>query len=296
MEKKQTNFISTELQAIIDTLERLVERFIALLLLLKKEKEKEQMFMIRHRDVENVSLLTKVIYILVIALLTVLIIFDYSTMKNFIDYIHSRFSGNFAQVVTYTGVLVFIGLEILSGVRLELQHQKIERDGDVNMGYQVVTYGLVLMSILIPSIIIYTEYQLMEDTEENYLKMVVLIIVSLVIHIVFFASVDKLLEAFTYIYFKIKQWFFKSGGIENSIRKLKPHLRKAYREYDRLLALYSALPEEDRQINHRLGEKELLLRNRLTNTFSSYEEDFVLLAPEPQINTADTTIKLNQGS
>lgn len=292
MEKKEINFIGTGLHQAINTIEHLTERFIALLIDLRKAKEREAMFLVRYQEIESTSLFEKVVYFLVFFLLPVLILFDYATLKNFIDFIHSRFSGLLADIVTYTGVFVFISLEILSGVRLVLQSQKVQKEGEVSNAYQVITYGLVFMAIIIPSMIIMAEYQLKEQTGENRMKMQVLVVVSLVIHIVFFASVDKLLQAFTYLYFKLKQYFFESPKTERAIKGLKPHLRKAYREYDRLLYLYLKLPEEERQINHRLGKKEQSLRDRLTNTVSSYEQDFVLLVAE-ELPQKQNTQRLN---
>jgi hypothetical protein len=152
----------------------------------------------QYREFDNASAMRKTgWFFLVSILLPCLLMFDYASIKAFLDYLSISAGGVIGFVIKIIGGAMFLLFEI--GIGFLLLNSK---DKPI---LHILAVILAIAMICIPAYLIYTTYLISpQKTDLLYYKTIALILVSVIIHILFFLLVAEIWAGINYYLYKLK--------------------------------------------------------------------------------------------
>lgn len=221
----------------------------------------------------------------------ILIIIDYASVVLFIQALIERVPlGIGKTIIQSVSVLIFFVLElatVLGILKIEEQLQK----GQNSSGLIILKNVLRLIMIISPALLILCGYLLTPfHTPGESLKIFVFMMISIVIHTIFFLLMDDFLHAINYQKYKINSRLLKLRNPESSLISIKKSLiTDFYPKYDFEMAKISSSPMaveiEPYHQSLNLSKREKFLKQRLEDNIidNDYEEfvDTKRFTPKP---------------
>jgi hypothetical protein len=211
---------------------------------------------------------------LLFILLPTMGIIDYASIAQFIAYLAaSTGSGLIAVFITLIGWLFFILLELATGYIL-IYYAKDK------FWLRVMAIILAIGLIVLPSYLIYTTYDINPDkTPLLYHKTMALVLVSLLIHTIFFVVVGEVWAGIHYFVYLCKKRALENKHPHKAMKVEIEKLQKSYIDFDKHTR---SLPTEQRTFL--LQNRAWFVKHKLTNGAHSQEYD--LSDYHPEINYA----------
>lgn len=232
--------------------------------------DKEQELNYKYRDFTSASTMNKTgWFFLVCILMPCLAIFDYASIKSFVDYLSFSAGGFIGSLLAGIGGTLFILLEI--GIGFLILHSK----GKPVL--RVVAIMLAVVIVCVPSYLILTTYQIdPAKTDLLLYKTIALIVVSVIIHILFFLVISDIWAGINYYIYCIKLANLKRKNPIIGMKKIRNELQELYPDFDQYIRQDN--PENvDKLINNRAWFVKSKLQNGSTNDdydLSDYDPTF----------------------
>lgn len=220
---------------------------------------------------------------LLLILLPTLGVIDYASISQFIDYLAaSSGSGLVSLIISFVGWIFFILLELATGWLL-IHYAKDKPP------LKVMAILLAIGLILLPSYLVYTTYDINPDkTALLYHKTIALIIVSIVIHTIFFLVVGEVWAGIHYFVYVCKCRLLDNKHPYKKMQVEVEKLQRSYIDFDKHTSQYP------------IEQKEPLLTNRawyvkykLTNGAHSQEYNLSDYHPEISYGTLSKAANIN---
>lgn len=215
---------------------------------------------------------------LLFILLPVVAFFDYSSISSFISYLVASAGSWVGGLIGLVGWLFFVLLELATGWVIVYY----AKDKPI---VKILAIILAIGLIITPSYLIYTTYDITANkTDALYHKTIALIIVSLIIHTIFFLVISEVWTGIFYIVYLIKRKFLSTKNPLHKMKLLKKTLQDNYTVFSR----YTATMQTAEQAKL-LTNISWYIRGKITNSRNPYDlADF-----NPAINYALPQSKSN---
>lgn len=162
-----------------------------------------------------------------LVLLPILGIIDYASVAQFIAYlVHSSGGGILGFILSFVGWLLFILLELATGWLLLYSKGKPV----------LKVFGIVIAIILIvlPAYLVFTTYDINPNkTELLYRKTIALVIVSVIVHAIFFAVIKDVWAGIHYVIYLIKNKLLNAKHPHTAMKEVSNRLQSLYIDFDK---------------------------------------------------------------
>jgi len=218
----------------------------------------------------------------------ILILIDYASVYLFIEALADRIPAGFGKSVIHTvSIIIFFVLELATILGILKIEEILETKS--KSGLRLLKYVLMITMIIAPALLIYVGYTMdpIHSPGEG-LKTLVLMMVSLTIHTIFFILMEDVLHCINYVKYLISKSLLKCKNPEPRLVDLKEQLVSEYNKYDLETMKFGANPEA---VGYRstidLSKREKFLKERLEDDIedNDYDEfvDTKRYAPKPII-------------
>lgn len=231
--------------------------------ILKKRETKQTELDFEYRDYNNASSSKRIgrMFLLVI-LFPLVAFFDYSSIASFISYLSVSAGSWLGGIIGFFGWLFFALLELATGWVI-LYYAKDKPF--IKFVAVLVAIGLIIT----PSYLIYTTYDITAiKTSQLFHKTVALIIVSILIHLIFYLVIADLWAGIFVIVYMIKSWFISTTAPLQKMKGLKKSLQDDYTVFARGTA---TMPLD--QQARLLTNLSWYIRSKITNSKDPYNLD-----------------------
>lgn len=191
----------------------------------QKALDKKRTLDYQYAEYIHASTMQKNIWFFLVFVLTPLLgIFDYSTIAGFIRYLAFASGGGIiSMLINIVGWALFLLLELGIGAILIYAKNKPFT--------KAIAIFLAVCMVAVPPFIIWTTYAITpEKTQLLLYKTIALIIVSLIIHITFFVTINEIWKGINYYVYRIKVWLLKSGF--QKMKQVREKLLQLYPDFD----------------------------------------------------------------
>jgi hypothetical protein len=213
---------------------------------------------------------------LLFVLLPTVAFFDYSSISSFITYLMFSAGSLVGWFIGLIGWLFFVLLELATGWVI-IYYAK-----DKPL-IKILAILLAIGLIITPSYLIYTTYDItVNKTDALYHKTIALIIVSLIIHTIFFLVISEVWAAIFFAVYAVKRKLLLLKDPRNKMKLIKKALQDNYTVFSRYTATMP--PKQKASL---LTNISWYIRSKITNSNNPYDlSDF-----NPAINYASAIAK-----
>lgn len=213
---------------------------------------------------------------LLFILLPTVAFFDYSSISSFISYLVASAGSWVGAFIGLVGWLFFVLLELATGWVIVYY----AKDKPVVKFLAII---LAMGLIITPSYLIYTTYDITANKSDAlYHKTIALIIVSLIIHTIFFLVISEVWTGIFYMVYIIKRKLLSTKNPLHKMKLLKKTLQDNYTVFSRYTASMPAMEQAKLLTNI-----SWYIRSKITNSYDPYDlADF-----NPSINYAQQQSK-----
>jgi len=202
---------------------------------------------------------------------------DVCSISSFLEYLALRAPNFIVKSIIYLlGWLIFIGVELGIGYIVLYSSDKPL--------LKFAAYLLAILITLLPAVLIYATYAMLDDGGIAILvRTIVLILLSIVLHVVFFLVVREIWEAITYYRYKVKNWFLMSSNPELKMDAATAQLNTLFSDFDCYV------------LKEHVGDIAPLIDNRawyLKRKFQGHtSQEYDLSDYDPHVKYAPTSFK-----
>ena len=274
MKTNVVSFLVANLLALKQKISGLTKDFMCLIKEKIKYDENVNTFFIKNSEWDGCSNMQKIRWMLVLCIVIPgLILFDYASLKLFVEYLQYLVGPDgVGKLLKWVGFAIFFILELSVCLGIIRINEHLETDP--NKKWKIAKFLLAVAMITVPSIMIYAGYLLKESHEladgmknsADGMKTFALILVSLVVHSIFFLLIDYMLKAISYIFFLIRKQFLTWQNPAKRIDFCSKKLLQLYPQYDIDFVRLSELPDAASYLSSiKLGKREQALREKIEN-------------------------------
>ena len=210
-------------------------------------------------------------FFLLAVLMPALGIFDYTSIAPFISYLVASAGGFIGAIIGLTGWLFFTMLELATGWVLVY----FSKGKPI---VKAIAIALAIGLIVTPSYLIYTTYDLSANkTAGLYSRTVALIIVSIIIHTIFFVVVAEVWKGIFYYTYRIRRKILLAKSPEQQMKVQRKSLQEHYSTFSGYASVVPPLQQATM-----LNNLSWYIKIKITNSLEPYDlSDF-----NPSINYA----------
>lgn len=287
--KTTISYLVAQLLAIKQRISRLTNEFYNLVKKYKIFKEEYDAFLIRSAMYEEADSMKKLRWFLALFVVTpILILIDYASVYLFIEALVDRIPSGFGKSVIHTlSLVIFFVMELATILAILRIDEILETHS--KSGLRLLKYVLMITMIVSPALLIYAGFYMQPaHSLGEGLKTLVLMMVSLVIHTIFFLLMEDVLHGVNYTKYLISKSFWKIKNPEPRLVSLKEYLRNEYNKYDLELLKISSDPDAVTYLlTIELSKREKFLKERLEDDIddNDYDEfiDTKRFTPKPPV-------------
>ena len=193
---------------------------------LQQWKEQKAELNVSYADYANESPEKKAGWLFLLCILVpALGVFDYSTISQFIAFLSASSGGAIGNIISYTGWLFFVIMELAIGWALIVSKGK--------PGMRILAVLLAIAVILVPPFLIFSGYLITpQKTSLLEHKTIALIVVSFLIHLLFFAVIGHVWNAINYAIYGCKAKALNSRSPIKAMRATRAKLLKLLFGFD----------------------------------------------------------------
>lgn len=282
---------------------RMTNEFYNLVKKYKAFKESCDAYNVKNTMYEEADSMKKLRWFLALFVVTpILILIDYASVYLFIEALADRIPTGFGKSVIHTlSIVIFFVLELATILGILKIEEILETKS--KSGLKLLKYVLMITMIIAPALLIYVGYTMdpVHSPGEG-LKTLVLMMVSLTIHTIFFILMEDVLHGINYIKYLISKSILRFKNPESRLVELKELLRCEYNKYNMEVIKFSSNPEAVTYLSTiELSKREKFLKERLEDD-NDYDEfvDTKRYAPIPPkpigVYSASTTSSSSSSS
>ncbi|MEI6681652.1 MAG: hypothetical protein WCO44_03440 [Bacteroidota bacterium] len=269
------SFVLTKILAIKQKIGRYTNEFYKLVKVYKEHQSDTAYFSARNTMYEEAESKQIVRWLMVLfVVIPILILVDYASLKLFVDYLQAAVGNQAGSGFLRTfGIFVFFILELATAFAVLKINEEMETRA--SFLYKVLKFILMIVMIGLPAMLIFTGYMLQSHHPVGSgIKVFTLMVLSLVIHTVFFVLIDDFLRSIGYLIYQIQKMVLYFKDPESRLEQLKTELRSLYGSYDLEHTRFSELPDSSKYTSKvELSRKELFLRERLEDDIDDNDYD-----------------------
>lgn len=184
----------------------------------------------RNKEYENASNSRKVGWcFLLCILLPITAAFDYSSVAGFLHYLSASAGGIVGIFIGFVGWLFFVMLELAVGWLIAYY----AKDKPI---IKVIGIIIAIGLIVTPSFLIYTTYAMSAHSDQLLFKTIALIIMSLIIHAIFFIVISEVWSGIFYVIYCTRRRLMMGKNPQNRMKILKNSLQEDYSVFTRYAA------------------------------------------------------------
>lgn len=273
--KNPQTFHNRLIATITNSISKLTDRYFELYYQLSPFNESREELRFQYREHIKATVIRKTGWCFLLLLTLLMIIYDYASIKLFIEYLAMSAGGLIGLLISLTGGAMFILFELGIGFLLIQSKNKPH--------LRTLAKILAMVMICVPAYLIYTTYLIDENkTALLFHKTIALMVVSLVIHSLFFLLISEIWEAINYYFgYLIKEYKMKKNDPNKKMKEAKAELQDLYPDLDRY-----ALIENYEAVAILAHNRAWYLKAKLQN--GNTDDDYDLSDYDPEKSYAPT--------
>jgi hypothetical protein len=225
----------------------------------------------RNKEYVNASSSRKVGWcFLLCVLLPITAAFDYSSVAGFLHYLSASAGGLVGIFIGFVGWLFFVMLELAVGWLIVYY----AKDKPI---IKIIGIIIAVGLIITPSFLIATTYFMSTHSEQLLFKTIALIIMSLIIHAIFFIVISEIWNGIFYVIYCTRRRLMMGKNPQNRMKTLKHSLQDDYTTFTRYAVSLPVVQQVQLLTN-----LAWYIKAKITNSRTPYDlSDF-----DPKINYA----------
>jgi len=186
---------------------------------------------------------------------------DFGTIKPFVEGLSYNAGGTIGDIIMFFGAFIFIAFELMAG--LLMRHGK--KQDSMLLVFLAFILGLIICAL--PAFMIYKTYEITPDEDKTmvlYNKTIAYMIFSFVIHILSFLLIEKILDAFQWVWYGIKKGLHNLSSPYRKMRKTRKELIGELENFNRNLNRFDTV-EEKMKATATMTNRGWYLRQKLSD-------------------------------
>lgn len=249
------------LMAIISVILNLTGKFFEKYAMLPAWKEAMKDIDDTHENIASLSGQTKFFLGFLLCLCLFIVGVDYGTIKPFVEGLSYNAGGFVGEVILFLGAFIFIAFELLAGMLK--RHGKKQDNGFLVF----LAYILGLVICALPAYMIYKTYEITPEEDRTmalYNKTMAYMIFSFVIHLLSFLLIEKILDAFQWVWYGLKKWWHNLSNPQNKMKRIRKELINEFENFDRNMNRLQTV-EEKIKATETMNNRAWYLRQKLSD-------------------------------
>ncbi len=259
--KKQT-LQSHIIEQIISGIVKITDKIFDLYSQAAKWHEKSDMLEFENRHTNKANTMKKTgWFFLLFILMPLIACLDYTSVASFIDYLAKQNGGMIGTFIQFIGVFFFLLIEIGLGWFLASSKDKPLRRLLAILCATIVTVA--------PSGLVYVTYYINpEKTQLLFVKTLVLMIISILLHALIFLLIDEIWAGILFYKYRLKRWLHDKENPAKLISIEKSKLQKEFIDFD----VY-VVEESDNGARHLYNNRAWYLKEKFKKGDIEHETD-----------------------